>query len=250
MINSEGKKPFNAPVSIAIASYLSFLPYNVSKKIQEAQLTLIENNYPGIEAGTNTDFFPTFYRDGDLHFNQYGIAAISRDWFGRAFPQGNLTLRQHNLEMIHLYYQVYLQRDGQLADWQYWADDMANSSKTLAQVRALIKTSKEAFIRSMYATYTYRIPEKAGYDYFSNHYDSLTARGKPTITIRDVIKGTFISVRDQINDGTFVNSDPSLYKIMTPNVDYSPWPNLPVKFLMPLLSQWTYSQTSGYWERK
>jgi hypothetical protein len=44
------------PVAIAVASYLSLLPYDVSQEIQTAQLQLIEKHAPLVSLSANTDF--------------------------------------------------------------------------------------------------------------------------------------------------------------------------------------------------
>ena len=220
--NSFSQQGINVKFSIAVATYLSFLPYNVSRDVQEAQLSLIENNPASIELGVNTDFYHTPYRSvGDLHLNQLGLTSISNEWYGRAFTNQNT-----DMELIRTYYQIYLNRNPDVSGFNYWINQKS-ALGGLKAVREAIKNSNEGFIRDLYRCYTGRIPDQEGYNYWL----AQLTRG----TSRAALESVFVSTVNWIISSE--SYDTSLYELRDGKLLY-------------IVDKWAFSLTSGLWEKK
>jgi hypothetical protein len=187
----------SAPLYMAVASYMALRPYYISREVQSAQLSLIEQNYSGIELGLVADFLPEEHRsiyDG-LHFSAAGLNAAGLEWYSRAF-----TPQNREREIIRAYYNTLLSRNPTESDINYWQNRKLSANLELMELRAEIANTTEGFIRDLYLQLARRQPEYEGYVFWYKALETRTradVRAEFEVAVKDLsLAGDLFTVTD------------------------------------------------------
>lgn len=211
-----------APVSIAVASYLGFMPYNMSLKIQKAQIQLVEKHSPLVELGINTDFFHTPYRaKDDVHLNATGLQAIADEWYKNALSPSRPSPDEL---MVQAIFQVLVHRRTAPSEESYWIG-RKNQRGGWASVISEVEASEEAFIKGLYTKYTRRIPERPGYNEWRQILGSTT---------RAELEARFAQLTADIFAGRVGYPTSLFYK---EDGILKPWPEV-----------YRFDRSAGFWE--
>ncbi len=222
-----------ATIYMAVASAMSFRPYWVSSKVQNAQYRLIEGEHD-IELAAESDILGTEFRSAQdgLHLNVNGTTELARQFFENAFVKVAAT----NETMVSSYYRTFLNRTPSVSEVNYWVAKL-RAGQNLAQVRLGIRDSDEGFAREMYRSYTNRLASQTELNYWMSE-----AQINGRVAADQSFKAAVVEIN---NNGSY---DASQYDLVELNSVFNV---LGLKrVLQPRLSYWRFDQANGVWVRR